>query len=66
MKSIINLLQYSTIFDCVSWIPRLTLLDLLANNLLEQIGLMNALGTELICMYGTYCVYKINKQVPTV
>ena len=30
-ETIINLLQYSTIADCVSWVPRLTLLDLRTN-----------------------------------
>ena len=45
MKSIINLLQ-DYIADCVSWVPRLTLLDLLTNWTYEH-----ALGMELFHMY---------------
>ena len=37
------------IADCVSWVPRLTLLDLRTNWTYEL-----ALGTELVRMLGTY------------
>ena len=40
------------ITDCVSWVPRLTLLDLRTNWSYKR-----ALGTELVCMQGTYCIY---------
>ena len=40
------------IADCVTWVPRVTLLDL-------QIGLnKHTLGTELVHMSGTYYTYK--------
>ena len=42
--------EYS-ITNCVSWVPRLTLFDLGTNWTYEL-----ALGTELIRMYGTYCI----------
>ena len=38
------------IADCVSWVPRLTLLDLRTNWTYRL-----TLGTELVCMQGTYC-----------
>ena len=38
------------IANCVSWVPRLTLLDLQTNWTYEQIELMNAFSEELICM----------------
>ena len=47
MESIINLLQCSTTADCISWVPRLTVLDL-------QIGFTKALS-ELTRLWGTYC-----------
>ena len=37
------------IADCVSWVPRLTLLDLGTNWIYER-----ALKTEFVCMQGTY------------
>ena len=51
VKSIINLLQYGTVQDCVSWVPRLTLLDL------KSWAFELALKTELVCTLGTYCWY---------
>ena len=48
--------QYYTV-DCVSWVPRLTLLDLRTNWTYEH-----ALGTELIRMYGTYCTKQERMQ----
>ena len=44
VKSTINLLQYY-IADCVSWVPRLTLLNLQTNRTYEY-----ALRTELVCI----------------
>ena len=38
------------IADCISWVPRLTLSDLRT-----KWTYRHALGTELICMWGTYC-----------
>ena len=49
-ETIINLLQYSTIADCVSWIPRLTLLDLGTNWTYKRI-----LRMELVWMWKIYC-----------
>ena len=43
VKSIVNLLQYST--DCVSWVPRLTLLDLQTDWIYEY-----APNSELVFM----------------
>ena len=40
------------IADCVSWLPRLTLLDLQTNWTHKR-----ALGTELVQVYGTYCTH---------
>ena len=40
------------IADCVSWVPRLTLLDLRTNWTYER-----ALQMELVRMHGTYCRY---------
>ena len=51
MKSIGNLLHYNTIQLIVSWVPRLTLLDLSTNLIYEH-----ALRMELIHMKGTYCI----------
>ena len=45
MKSIGNLLYYSIIQSIVSWVPRLTLLDIQTNWIYEH-----ALGMELIRM----------------
>ena len=44
MKSIINLLQDSTVVDCVSWVPRLTLLGLQTNQTYKL-----TLAVELVC-----------------
>ena len=44
MKSIINLLQDSTVVDGVSWVPRLTLLGLQTNRTYKL-----SLGAELVC-----------------
>lgn len=49
VKSFINLLKYSSIADCVSWVSRLTFWTY------EQIGTER---TELIRMEGTYCDMK--------
>ena len=38
--------------DCVSWVPRLTLLDLWTNWIYKC-----TLRMELVHMYGTYCTY---------
>ena len=40
------------IVDCVSWVPRLTLLDL------TKWTYKRALGMELVRMQGTYCMYE--------
>ena len=45
VKSIINLLKYSTIVDCVSWAARLNLLDLWTNWTYKR-----TLGMELVHM----------------
>ena len=37
--------------DCVSWVPRLTLLDLRTNWTYKR-----TLGMQLVHMQGTYCV----------
>ena len=51
VKSIIILLQYSYIADCVSWASRSTLLDLWTNWICKH-----ALGIELIHMQGIYSI----------
>ena len=38
------------IANCVSWVPRLTLLDLQTNWTYER-----TLRMELVCIWGTYC-----------
>ena len=47
-------LQYY-IADCVSWVPRLTLLDSW-----KKWADKHALQMELICMQGTYCKYLLS------
>ena len=42
--------QYYTA-DCISWVPRLILLDFGTNWTYQC-----SLGIELICMWGTYCI----------
>ena len=51
VKSIINLSQYY-MADCVSWVPRLTLLDLWTNWTYER-----ALRRELVRIQGTSCTF---------
>ena len=51
MKSIIRLIAVQCyIADCVSWVPRLTLLDLQTNWIYEH-----SLRMELVLTQGTYC-----------
>ena len=50
VKYIINIVQ-CYIADCVSWVPRLTLLELQTDWTYKCI-----LGTEFVCMQGTYCI----------
>ena len=46
------------IAECVSWVPRLTLLDLRTNWIYERI-----LRTELVHMSGTYCNVDLKKKL---
>ena len=48
------------IANCVSWVPKLTLLDLRTNWIYEH-----ALGIEPVCMQGTYCTQSIQRTLKT-
>ena len=48
------------IANCVSWVPKLTLLDLRTNWIYEH-----ALGTELVCMQETYCTQITQRTLKT-
>ena len=62
-KSIINLLEYSTVLqyiaNCVSWVPRLPLLDLQTNWTCKQIGLRNVLSERNLFVCRGLTVIKL-------